>query len=142
MDRIEIKTLMDVTNSKMSRSTHGTQLEQDQYRNFITLLQCLEIRSLIHFDHDPRVELIDITDNGFGTEYTGKQKVWTFVFSYERTDVYKDQRGNPVGLLLEDLHQVPLVKKLTETVNIDKAVFNTKDRQFTNTLIKALSGNL
>jgi hypothetical protein len=138
MEQIEIKTLIDVTNTKVQRPTQGTQFEQDQNRNFITLLQCLEIRSIVSYEHKPTFELVDIKGMGFGSAYKGKQMVWTFYVQPDRDGVYLDSLGNEVGTLLDDLHEVPVIKKLNETVNIDKAVFDTKDGSFKNTIIKAL----
>lgn len=138
MEQIEIKTLIDVTNTKVQRPTQGTQFEQDQNRNFITLLQCLEIRSIVSYEHKPSFELVDVKGMGFGSAYKGKQMVWTFYVQPDRDGVYLDQTGNEVGTLLDDLHEVPVIKKLNETVNIDKAVFDTKDSSFKNTIIKAL----
>lgn len=138
MEQIEIKTLIDVTNTQVQRPTQGTQFEQDQNRNFITLLQCLEIRSIVSYDSKPTCELVDIKGMEFGSTYKGKQMVWTFYVQPDRDSVYLDSTGNKVGTLLDDLHEVPVIKKLNETVNIDKAVFNTKDSSFKNTIIKAL----
>ena len=138
MEQIEIKTLIDVTNTKVQRPTQGTQFEQDQNRNFITLLQCLEIRSIVSYEHKPSFELVDVKGMGFGSAYKGKQMVWTFYVQPDRDGVYLDSTGNEVGTLLDDLHEVPVIKKLNETVNIDKAVFDTKDSSFKNTIIKAL----
>ena len=138
MEQIEIKTLIDVTNTQVQRPTQGTQFEQDQNRNFITLLQCLEIRSIVSYDSKPTCELVDIKGMEFGSTYKGKQMVWTFYVQPDRDSVYLDSTGNKVGTLLDDLHEVPVIKKLNETVNIDKAVFDTKDSSFKNTIIKAL----
>ena len=44
MDAIEVKTLVDITKTRATRATQGNRLEQDQYRNFMTLCQCLEIQ--------------------------------------------------------------------------------------------------
>lgn len=138
MEQIEIKTLIDVTNTQVQRPTQGTQFEQDQNRNFITLLQCLEIRSIVSYENKPTCELVDIKGMEFGSTYKGKQMVWTFYVQPDRDSVYLDSTGNKVGTLLDDLHEVPVIKKLNETVNIDKAVFDTKDSSFKNTIIKAL----
>lgn len=138
MEQIEIKTLVDVTNTQVQRPTQGTQFEQDQNRNFITLLQCLEIRSIVSYEAKPTCELVDVKGLGFGSAYKGKHMVWTFYVRPDRDGVYLDQSGNEVGTLLDDLHEVPVIKKLNETVNIDKAVFDTKDNTLKNTIIKAL----
>ena len=138
MSTIEIRTLIDITRTNVSRANQGSSLELDQHRNFTTLIQCAEIRSIVMFDFNPTVEKVDVKGMGFGSAYKGKQNVWTFTFDPDRQDVYGS--GNDLAFLIDDLHQVPVIKNLTETVNIDKAVFDCKDNQYKNILIKAISG--
>jgi hypothetical protein len=140
MQTIEIKTLIDITNTKVIRPNQGTQQALDQQRNFITLNQCVELRSIISYEQAPIAESVDIKSLGFGTNYKGKQKVWTFKFSPDRDNAYFDGHSNTVGTLIEDLHEVPVIKNLTETVNIDKAIFDLKDPLLKNTIITATPG--
>jgi hypothetical protein len=141
MQVIEIQTLVDITDTKVNRLRNGMQKEHDQFRNFTTLRQCAEIRANIFFDSDPSVETKDIKDLGFGTSYKGKHKVWTFRFSPERMGSYVD--GNQeIGALINDVHEVPIIKNLTETINMDKAVFDVKDPATRNTIIKAIQGTI
>ena len=58
MENIEIKTLIDITKPNVSRPGQGTLLEQSQYKNWITLQQCIGLRSIISYDNPPRVEQI------------------------------------------------------------------------------------
>jgi hypothetical protein len=141
MQTIEIQTLIDITNTKVLRPNQGSQLALDQQRNFITLNQCLELRSVINYELPSRCDTVDIKDMGFGSAFKGKQKVWTFRFSPDRDNVYTDEQGNAVAMLLDDLHEVPIIKNLTETVNIDKAFFDLKDSKLKNTIIKASPGS-
>ena len=140
MQTIEIKTLIDVTNTKVIRPNQGTQQQLDQQKNFTTLKQCIELRSIISYEQSPIVENIDIKDLDFGKAYKGKHKVWTFRFSPDRDHSYMDEHGNTIGVLYEDVHGVPVLKNLTETVNIDMAIFDIKDPQLKNTIIKATPG--
>ena len=136
MDSIEIRTLIDVTKTKAARPTQGGKIEQDQYKNFQTLCQCLEISSIIAYDYAPECELVDVKGLGFGSEYKGKHHVWTFRFTPDRVGVYASDDGrDPVGNLLEDLDLVPIIKNLEETVNIDKAMFNCKDARLKNIVV-------
>ena len=60
MEIIEIKTLVDVTKPEnIIRLGQGTELEQNQYKNWITLQQCIGLRSIIEYDSLPKVEKID-----------------------------------------------------------------------------------
>lgn len=141
MQTIEIKTLVDITNTGISRSNQGSQLEIDQYRNFTTLKQCAELRSIISYDFSPEMRVVDIKDLGFGTKYKGKHAVWTFRFSPDRTGAYSKD-NNDIGCLLEDVHGVPVIEKLTETINIEKAIFELIDSSSKNTIIKAIKGTI
>ena len=136
MDTIEIQTLIDITNTNVIRPNQGTQLELNQYRNFTTLRQCAEIRSVILYDGNPSVDLVDIKGLGFGSRYKGKQAVWRFRFSPDRPAVY----GDDLEFLIADMDQIPVITNLTETINIDKAIFDLKDSSYKNTIIKAYLG--
>lgn len=138
---IKIVTLIDITKTRVTRPTQGSQLELDQNRNFITLLQCAEIRSVISYDNSPTVEELDITNLGFGTTYKGQHRVWTFWFKPDREFVYSDSKNNEIGLLIDDLDRVPVIKNLTETINIEQAMFDLKNIATKNTLIMAHQGN-
>ena len=141
MQTIEIKTLIDITDTKVARPNQGTTLEHDQYRNFVTLKQCVEIRSIISYDFSPEMQVIDIKDLGFGSTFKGKHAVWTFRFNTDRSDVYSDGI-HELGCLYEDMQGVPIVKKLTETINIEKAIFDLIDASSKNTIIKAIKGTI
>jgi len=140
MDIIEIKTLVDITNTKVNRPNQGSQLAYDQNRNFITLRQCLELRSIVSYDHLPSMEKVNIDALGFGSQYQGTQAVWTFSFIPDRVGVYQTEDGNPIGYLLDDMDSVPVITNLTETINISRAIFSCKDPQNKNTIIQARQG--
>lgn len=138
MEVIEIQTLIDITNTRVIRLSQGNQLQLDQQRNFITLMQCIELRSIVTYDDVPRTSLIDIKDRGFGSDYKGKHCVWTFSIRPDRGGMFGDDEGNSVGLLENDLHEVPIIKKLQETINIDVPIFDCKNQKSKNTVIKIL----
>jgi hypothetical protein len=99
------------------------------------------MRSNIIYDTPPTMEVVDVKDMGFGTKYKGKQQVWTFKFTPERSGTYV-LGNNEVGSLIDDIDQVPIIQNLTETINMDKAIFELKDATTTNTIIKALQGTI
>lgn len=140
MHTFEILTLIDITNTKVNRPNQGTQLEYNQNRNFITLRQCVELRSIVSYTEVPVVTKQEIKNLGFGTNYQGSHKVWSFKFTPDRDGVYQDQNGNIFGNLLEDLNSVPIIKNLSETINIDKAMFDCINLATKNTIIKAHLG--
>lgn len=139
MNTIEIQTLVDITQTNVTRPKQGTQQQLDQQRNFVTLKQCLEIRSNIMYDVAPQIESKDVKDLGFGSKFKGKHTVWTFRFTPERSGAYS-QNGDEIGCLYEDIDQVPVVKTLTETINIEKAIFELKNPTSKNTIIRVLKG--
>ena len=142
MEVIEIQTLVDITNTRVNRPNQGSQLEYDQNRNFITLRQCIEIRSIVSFDNPPLIEKKKIDGLGFGSSYKGEHNVWTFKFIPDRSGVYTSEDGNAIGSLIDDIDSVPIIKKLTESVNIDKAIFDCKNIYTKNTIIKAHKGTI
>jgi len=135
MEVIELKTLIDITNTNVRRINQGTQQQLNQYRNWITLLQCIGLRSNISYDYDPRSEIVKVND--FGSEYKSKHRVWTFQFRPERPDAFANEISS-IALLKEDLDMIPMILNLTETINIQQAVFNLHDERFRNTVVKAL----
>jgi hypothetical protein len=141
MQVIEIQTLVDITDTKVNRPRAGLQKEHDQFRNFTTLKQCVEIRSNIIYESSPSVETKDVKELGFGSQYKGKHQVWTFRFTPERSGAYVED-GHELGALFEDIDQVPVIQKLTETINMDKAIFDLNDPAAKNTIIKALQGTI
>ncbi len=141
MQVIEIQTLIDITDTKAVRPGQGTQIEQGQYRNFVTLKQCLELRSNIVYESSASIEVKDLKDLGFGSKFKGKHKIWTFRFTPERSNAYCNE-FDEIGCLFNDIDEVPIVKNLTETINIDKAVFDLKDTVLKNTIVKALRGTI
>jgi hypothetical protein len=135
MEYIEIKTLIDITKTNVRRFNQSFEFEFNQHKNFTTLLQCLEIKSIVNYDDPPTVEKIDIKDLGFGVNYKGKHNVWTFKFSPDREGVYKSEEGE-IALLFNDVHQVPVIKKLNETINMDIPIFDCLSQKFKNITIK------
>lgn len=140
MESIEIQTLVDITNTRVNRPNQGTQLAYDQNRNFITLMQCIELRSIVSYDNPPTVEEVDVKGLGFGTAYRGKHRVWTFTIIPDRTGVYIGDDGDAVSGLVDDVDAVPFIKNLSESINIDRAIFDCKNMSTKNTIIKAHKG--
>lgn len=137
MQRIKIQTLIDVTCSSAKRPGQGQPLEINQYRNYTTLLQAIGLRANVIFENPPKCTEQKLNGRKFGSEYDGKEhKVWTFEFTPEREDVYDDgtEKGR-LALLNEDLHNVPVIKNLTETINTDKSVFDLKSAKYRNTIV-------
>ena len=137
MEIIEIKTLVDVTNTDVRRINQGTQQQLDQFRNWTTLLQTIGMRSIIIYDREPKEEIIDLKGDEFGSEFKGKHRVWTFQFRPDRNDAFSDGNDS-ISLLKTDMDKIPVITNLTETINIEQAVFELNDSKFKNTVVRAL----
>ena len=123
------------------RPNQGLQRQMDQQKNFTTLQQCLELRSIIEFTQLPCCNQIDIDGMEFGSVYAGQHNVWTVAFDTDRDDVYTDASGDKIGLLIDDIHGVPIITNLDETINIIKAVFDCRDAASCNTLVRVVRSN-
>jgi hypothetical protein len=64
---------------------------------------------------------------------------------YDRVILYTDKRTaemlsdsyyTEIRLLPNDIHQVPIIKKLTETINIDIPIFDCHDPKLKNIIFK------
>jgi hypothetical protein len=91
------------------------------------------------FDSNPIVETIDIKGLGFGSAFTGLHRVWAWRFYPDRSNIFSTEEGQ-LTLLIEDLDQVPIIRNLTETINIDRPVFELTNSKFINTKLKIISG--
>jgi hypothetical protein len=119
MPRYQIVTLVDITRTNPSRA------ETDQYllaqqANFNTLLQSIGLRSNIEWVVDPVESL-----GSLPYPLEGKANYWTWTFEVERDQVFAKD-SDPVGLLLDDLHGVPVIPQLNNSIDIDPAVFQTQ----------------
>jgi len=116
--KIRIKTLVDVTRTDVRRKGQGDEQKLLQQQNYQNLQQIINLRNLIDNNDGPFVETRDVTGE-FGSSYKGEHKVWTYEFQVDHADAYND--GNdPVGLLKDDLEQIPVLGGLTETVPTPK----------------------
>jgi hypothetical protein len=119
MPRYQLITLVDITRTNPTRS------ETDQYKlgqqaNFNTLLQSIGLRSNVTWDADPK-EVSGILPHPLN----GKATHWVWIFEVERDQVFT-KNEDPVGLLLDDLHGVPIIGQLNNSVDIDPPVFQTQ----------------
>ena len=119
MPRYQLITLVDITRTNPSRSEIDQHMLKQQ-ANFNSLLQSIGLRSNVTWITDPKEQ-----SGRLPAPFTGKANHWIWTFEVEREDTFlKD--GNPVGLLLEDLHGVPIIDGLNNTAIIDPAVFQTQ----------------
>ena len=111
MARYTIRTTVDITRSNPDRADPD-QIKQAQQSNFNSLIQGIGMRANITWPNDP----IKLEEDG--------TSIWSWQFEVEREDTFLLE-NDPVGLLKQDLHGIPIIKNLTETVKFDKACFLT-----------------
>lgn len=118
MNKYKIVTVVDITRSGAIRS-EPDETKQGQQANFNSLIQAIGLRSNVEWTADPRM-----TEGRLPHDIGGRARYWTWVFHCERDEIFlKD--GDPVGLLKDDLHGVPVVSGLNNNVDIDPACFLT-----------------
>jgi len=119
MARYRITTLIDITRTNPNRA-EVDRLKLDQQANFNSLIQAMGLRSNIEWNNDPKLHTGALPD-----DIEGKANHWIWDVDVERDDVFLSD-GNPVGLLVDDLHGVPIIDNLTNTVELSPAAFQTK----------------
>jgi len=119
MARYRITTLVDITRSNPPR-TETDKIKIGQQSNFNSLIQAIGLRANISWVKDPVVNNGTLPD-----PWKGKATYWIWEFDTERVDEFL-KGNNPVGLLLDDLHGVPVIENLTNTADIDPPAFQSK----------------
>lgn len=113
-------TLIDITNTGVIRDSADAHMHKlrNQQRNWETFLQVLSLRSQPVIIEYPRLlKGVPLDQYGFSE---GKGNVWTFRFTSEHTDSYT------VEILEQDIHQVPILTGLDETVVFTVGVIDTR----------------
>ena len=116
-------TLVDITETGVTRDRGTQELERNQQRNWETVLQCIGIRAQ-PMNMVSKVEELDLDYLEFGEMYTGKQRVWSFGFLVEHKEVFA-KSNQPLGLLDDSFDQVPVITGLTETALFMLPIFCT-----------------
>lgn len=112
-------TLIDITNTGVIRDSADAHMHKlrNQQRNWETFLQVLSLRSQpIILDYPKLLEGALLSEYNLGK---GKGNIWTFRFTSEHTDSYS------VENLEQDIHQVPILTGLDETVRFAVSVIDT-----------------
>jgi len=108
------------------------ELMRNQQRNWQTILQVISLRVQPMHISVPIIAT-NQTLTQFGTLFaTGT--VWAFTFGVEQEAVF-DLPDSPNKVLLNDLHNVPVVVNLKEDVTISPAIIDTNSSATKNTII-------
>jgi hypothetical protein len=131
MARYKITTLIDITRTNPDR-TETDQLKLAQQANFNSLIQAIGLRANPEWLSNPKQ-----LSGRLPEPFEGKGTYWIWQFDVEREDVFLDGI-NPVGLLIKDLHGVPVISDLSNTADITPAAFQTNNGN-TNTYVEIIS---
>jgi hypothetical protein len=119
MPTYQITSLVDITRTNPDRS-ETDQIKVAQQSNFNSLIQAIGLRSNIEWEQDP------VKHEGVLPEpFDGRGSYWLWNFYVEREDVFLDN-DDPAGLLNKDLHNVPVLSGLEETIDLHPSAFQTQ----------------
>ena len=135
MQNFTLLTLIDISENKQYSKEPGKEKQHHQQQNFVMLLQTIGLRVNPLYNNSPKVEEVNLKDYHFGSAYRGQHNLWTFNFSIEYDGGFTDKLGRPEGLLLDDLHFVPVITGLDETIEMSLAVFDTQNTELRNTIV-------
>lgn len=108
MERIKIRTKIDITNTDVRHPDQGDEKSLNQHRNFTTFLQVFGLRSVFSIMETAQPE----------------EGVWTVVIETDRDGVFSDGE-DPVGLLKKDLDKVPIISGLNEKIQMKQNLIRT-----------------
>ena len=115
-------TLVDITATGVTRATEHNELERNQNRNWETVLQCIGLRTQPQHIHEPITAELELSNLEFGDFYTGQQKIWMWQWAVEVSGIY-DMSDKPLGGLMQDFEQVPIITGLNETARFMLPIF-------------------
>jgi len=117
-------TLVDITATGVIRSTDPDDIRRNQQRNWETVLQCIGLRTQpLHIQEPTIYEDIEMARTRFGEFYNMRpQTVWSWSWAVEKHGIY-DLPNQPMGGLLQDLEQVPIISGLEETARFMLPIF-------------------
>ena len=133
MQQITVYTLFDITKTGIVRrfkpetlpvTKKGLSLTTEEEYNFArkqqsnyeVLIQILSLRTQVHDISDSKVVNKDIKQYNFDKRYKGKHNIWSFTYYVEHTDAL-ERNANPIGVLLQDCHNLPMLTDLNETIS-------------------------
>ena len=129
--RVTLITVVDITETNARKQ--DDKLARDQQANFLTMLQTVGLR----VNAQPIsciAKVADVTELGFGSAITGKQRYWEFLFEHDYEGAVTEQT------LTQDFDLVPIITGLNETAHINNSAFRTQDKTERNIVFK-LSDN-
>jgi hypothetical protein len=127
--RFIIKTLVDITETRARKGEDKVLYGQQQ--NYMTFLNTLGLRCNINPIGSPKADFT--TTNDFGSSYKGEHKVWTQIIEID----YEDATNT--DFMRDDFDIVPVITGLSETVELNLAVFKTNDKKLTHIVFNSVT---
>lgn len=112
-------TLFDITATGVLnyKAESDNLYQRNQQRNWQVIQQLIQLRSQPILITHPIVQQFDLKYFYFGEIYKEVHKVWYTVFAVEYDQLY-NKNNNHVAGLLEDFSFVPMLNKLSESVEL------------------------
>lgn len=126
--RYKLETIVDITQTDARREDGN--LAYKQHQNFLTVMQTLTLRCNIEVIQQEVSK--KSVEKLFGSNFKGTQKVWSIVFDLERPD------SVTIDDMSQDLHLVPFINDLTETVKFKICAFHLQESADMNTKITSI----
>ena len=126
--RYKILSLLDITKTMTRRTRSAEEKSANQYANYMTFENSLQLRSNVSIVSGPKAEIQDITNFKFGENYVGEHMVWTTVIELDFPDAVKQE------FFEEDFDLIPMIIGLDETIKIKTGAYRTMDPEHTNIL--------
>ncbi len=127
--RFKLRTLIDITdtNARFDKSNPDWHRKQ----NYITLIQTISMRANPIIEKSPKISKHNISNMGFGSNFNGLHKVWELEFHTDFAEIQIED-------LESDIDLVPIISNLSETIKLDKSIFQTKDDEKRNIIFEEI----
>ena len=126
--RYKILSLIDITKTKARRGRDEDKKKTDQFSNYMTFENSIQLRSNMRIMAGTIAEKQDITNLMFGENYVGEHMVWSTVIEADFPDAVS------IDTLKEDFDLVPMWIGLDESINFITCVYSTIDVDYTYVL--------
>ena len=124
---IRCYTLIDITATGFTRrpKTPAEVILRNQQRNYETFQQLISLRSQPTIERVlVQLQDVHIDDHTFGNYYMPSlfpYTIWMFNFYSEQLDAYSNA-DSPIGSLISDFNNIPIIDNLTETAKINNTI--------------------
>lgn len=125
-------TLVDITDSGVTKYNSPDKLGYNQNQNLNTLLQLIGLRCQPLNVVIEVLETQDVVDFCFGNAFYGLHTVWKIEFEVEHSLVF-NKHDNKTYFLDYDVDGSVFITELTETVKFTSNLFSVYDKKFKNT---------